>query len=273
MADGSSPLARGLLKAAGVTAEAIRIIPARAGFTPHPHHRAATSPDHPRSRGVYAAPALDALKVLGSSPLARGLLYLGGAIKELAGDHPRSRGVYAHTASRTHAWSGSSPLARGLRGLPCWRGTATGIIPARAGFTATWAPPTASIGDHPRSRGVYGGLLGAIVASVGSSPLARGLPRLAGASTDVGRIIPARAGFTCLPRRRRLRPRDHPRSRGVYPSSLGKIRLAGVVLLHCLPNERSAELRKRLRRAAMDQVSLGGLTAPGMGDVPPFFFP
>ena len=52
---------------------------------------------------------------------------------------------------------------------------------------------------------------------MGSSPLARGLLGAAAGADRVGRIIPARAGFT-LPR-----PpcggvvADHPRSRGVYP--------------------------------------------------------
>ena len=51
---------------------------------------------------------------------------------------------------------GSSPLARGLRGRyeisPCYRR----IIPARAGFTVDAQPRERGLGDHPRSRGVYG---------------------------------------------------------------------------------------------------------------------
>ena len=56
---------------------------------------------------------------------------------------------------------------------------------------------------------------------VGSSPLARGLPHRAAARRLRARIIPARAGFTTPPCRRRWRRRDHPRSRGVYPSGPG----------------------------------------------------
>ena len=51
----------------------------------------------------------------------------------------------------------------------------TRIIPARAGFTAF---PLVSRGfsrDHPRSRGVYGAVLGLAGDRLGSSPLARGL--------------------------------------------------------------------------------------------------
>ena len=52
--------------------------------------------------------------------------------------------------------------------------------------------------------------------TVGSSPLARGLPPSRRHSQCYSRIIPARAGFTAH-RPARVRPgRDHPRSRGVY---------------------------------------------------------
>ena len=70
---GSSPLARGL---PGLRVAAIRvagIIPARAGFTTRPSLLMLKSPDHPRSRGVYARSARRLLVGTGSSPLARGL--------------------------------------------------------------------------------------------------------------------------------------------------------------------------------------------------------
>ena len=71
-------------------------------------------------------------------------------------------------------------------------------------------------GDHPRSRGVYLGLMLWARVKGGSSPLARGLlAQVGGAPTRRG-IIPARAGFTCgAPRQSHVSP-DHPRSRGVY---------------------------------------------------------
>ena len=52
--------------------------------------------------------------------------------------------------------------------------------------------------------------------SFGSSPLARGLLVLPYDTRADERIIPARAGFTGPGARRRRRPADHPRSRGVY---------------------------------------------------------
>ena len=70
--------------------------------------------------------------------------------------------------------------------------------------------------DHPRSRGVYDAEELGGAGEVGSSPLARGLPRPGlGLSLCVG-IIPARAGFTPSGPWSVALCRDHPRSRGVY---------------------------------------------------------
>ena len=90
------------------------------------------------------------------------------------------------------------------------------IIPARAGFTAAVMVVVMTVPDHPRSRGVYMGPRHPLGGGAGSSPLARGLPRIVHVSQRQRRIIPARAGFT---RRNPLwtsSAGDHPRSRGVY---------------------------------------------------------
>ena len=50
------------------------IIPARAGFTTLTDGSEVITRDHPRSRGVYFCAASISARVLGSSPLARGLL-------------------------------------------------------------------------------------------------------------------------------------------------------------------------------------------------------
>ena len=50
-----------------------RIIPARAGFTLQKPRVHAQHGDHPRSRGVYIWWRARAIKICGSSPLARGL--------------------------------------------------------------------------------------------------------------------------------------------------------------------------------------------------------
>ena len=152
---GSSPLARGLLCPRIVCIPRPRIIPARAGFTVAVVVVIGVSPDHPRSRGVYAAAASWIAAASGSSPLARGLRELIPGTEAMAGiiparagftawsaspwvaprDHPRSRGVYMCAPFRGRRPRGSSPLARGLLvGFVLARGRGR-IIPARAGFT------------------------------------------------------------------------------------------------------------------------------------------
>ena len=193
---GSSPLARGLRnRMAGETVHP-RIIPARAGFT--------------------IASAISTLRSAGSSPLARGLPKSAIRKPFLPRDHPRSRGVYPMVSSPSTADRGSSPLARGLRRYRHRCRHLLRIIPARAGFTRSLASHTPPQRDHPRSRGVYSASITTPGVSVGSSPLARGLRGTGSTARGVGGIIPARAGFTPLPRLSIPLPPDHPRSRGVY---------------------------------------------------------
>ena len=95
------------------------------------------------------------------------------------------------------------------------------IIPARAGFTP-WALTTEIGGeDHPRSRGVYLFQQRPSAGWGGSSPLARGLLSEASNRYSKERIIPARAGFTAQPIKGDVPTKDHPRSRGVYPTLRG----------------------------------------------------
>ena len=115
--EGSSPLARGLLRGDLHLNRHPRIIPARAGFTRDRRRRHPGRQDRPRSRGVYNISGRIVGGGKGSSPLARGLP--GGVqaehswyriIPARAGftsypifdeqyreDHPRSRGVYPGT--------------------------------------------------------------------------------------------------------------------------------------------------------------------------------
>ena len=131
---GSSPLARGLPIAIFEAMAEHGIIPARAGFTLARSASLGTTPDHPRSRGVYNASNGALYDGNGSSPLARGLQKAlaerrveRGIIPARAGfthgvgrsllpctDHPRSRGVYSPIISSFARAAGSSPLARGL---------------------------------------------------------------------------------------------------------------------------------------------------------------
>ena len=236
--EGSSPLARGLRGRGPDPRARQRIIPARAGFTPRPGHHVPAQRDHPRSRGVYSPHDLHVECPEGSSPLARGLRSVvdehraqnriiparagftmcGSAATAPSPDHPRSRGVYRVHVPDTVASDGSSPLARGLRPPACASEPRPGIIPARAGFTSTSRWVRGACRDHPRSRGVYSSTSADARNRAGSSPLARGLQGPNWIRAVTRGIIPARAGFTRGASRLCRRGRDHPRSRGVYPT-------------------------------------------------------
>ena len=237
---GSSPLARGLQSHRYTPWTHKGIIPARAGFTKSFDPFFGLPADHPRSRGVYMPGCCRYRTGTGSSPLARGLLLgdhplplLGGIIPARAGftvavraeqavveDHPRSRGVYTHFAVLSCLTDGSSPLARGLLVLGAFNVLKAGIIPARAGFTCAVVCGGCAGRDHPRSRGVYQHRLDEGGDEEGSSPLARGLRCLLWLAWFWGRIIPARAGFTLRTAGGGRCTRDHPRSRGVYDTSV-----------------------------------------------------
>ena len=215
---GSSPLARGLPSIYGRSVYCRRIIPARAGFTRPPEEISGEISDHPRSRGVYSAGRYAIVSPSGSSPLARGLprrfLSVMGGSRII----PARAGFTAQVDDAGHRAAGSSPLARGLPQEPPQGAGGFRIIPARAGFTAVNNLAGRVRRDHPRSRGVYFPGRSLLTGSIGSSPLARGLPCGATCPYRCHRIIPARAGFTACGRVRRSLLADHPRSRGVYPS-------------------------------------------------------
>ena len=221
---GSSPLARGLPQARACIVICVGIIPARAGFTPAASAPQATCPDHPRSRGVYSAWAGFGSSVGGSSPLARGLRLRVPPCAIRVMDHPRSRGVYITASLDAMSKGGSSPLARGLLRAASGCPRRIRIIPARAGFTGAAQIGDAAIGDHPRSRGVYLYWISVCHRPAGSSPLARGLHYSLVQCAHRTGIIPARAGFTSCCHMSRGYCMDHPRSRGVYHSTLRRRR-------------------------------------------------
>ena len=190
--------------------------PARAGFTGTTRSEKFPAWDHPRSRGVYASSSRFCSTVTGSSPLARGLPERASPPARCPPDHPRSRGVYRPEVDHGLYSEGSSPLARGLRPQRRLQSPKIGIIPARAGFTQAIRAGHRTHQDHPRSRGVYKPSEAEPQLVAGSSPLARGLPHSHTGGRIVGRIIPARAGFTPAQPERVRTVADHPRSRGVY---------------------------------------------------------
>ena len=132
---GSSPLARGLHAEAGRLCRCLRIIPARAGFTPAMLTAPRRLADHPRSRGVYSESLLVNTGSRRIIPARAGFTHHDQRRAHRGADHPRSRGVYRDAEDREGEEIGSSPLARGLRGPLAVGRKVGGIIPARAGFT------------------------------------------------------------------------------------------------------------------------------------------
>ena len=172
----------------------------------------------------------------GSSPLARGTLHLyrkdsgprrfiparagnttGSIVSPLRDTvHPRSRGEHAGSLSQDADVLGSSPLARGTRMDAGGRRRRRRFIPARAGNTPSTAAPSSTTTVHPRSRGEHAARDAALLATGGSSPLARGTPPWDRTGPCMSRFIPARAGNTRRTAPRSCWPAVHPRSRGEH---------------------------------------------------------
>ena len=103
---------------------------------------------------------------------------------------------------------------RGQHGLSLFLTICPRIIPARAGPTLADGTELRPDADHPRSCGANPIVGGAHPMIIGSSPLVRGQRISPQFCIPYVRIIPARAGPTRLPQRRRRRFPDHPRSCG-----------------------------------------------------------
>ena len=172
---GSSPLARGTLKAGLVKLNVDRFIPARAGNTIKNSFSLPASSVHPRSRGEHTVFCEGAKISVGSSPLARGTpetantdgslfrfiparagnTNIDGHLLTCTPVHPRSRGEHVQTELALCGRYGSSPLARGThRCLKSKAGTLR-FIPARAGNTLQSHVTDTNAAVHPRSRGEH----------------------------------------------------------------------------------------------------------------------
>ena len=135
-------------------------------------------------------------------------------------DHPRSRGEYWGVVMPIRSATGSSPLSRGIRDGTVVERFTTRIIPALAGNTRRSTGLSSELKDHPRSRGEYFGPRSEMAATIGSSPLSRGILGTAPLTLWRMRIIPALAGNTHVAVREKRSLWDHPRSRGEYCSRL-----------------------------------------------------
>ena len=143
----------------------------------------------------YSCTLLKFPDLVGSPPLTRGILILkycscfayrftpahagntrhGSRTTIQMEVHPRSRGEYTVEEVFQSHKSGSPPLTRGIPGNIKTLGGATRFTPAHAGNTLPHLPDRRLSQVHPRSRGEYSFLQGAVEAIVGSPPLTRGI--------------------------------------------------------------------------------------------------
>ena len=140
--------------------------------------------------------------------------------------------------------AGSSPRVRGTRYSLYALLLTVGIIPACAGNTACARTRRSCTRDHPRVCGEHFRRLGHSDLPAGSSPRVRGTHGHKSAADGFRGIIPACAGNTRPPRRRRRSVRDHPRVCGEHlprtvpgqPGRGSSPRVRGTRLAHGRPD-------------------------------------
>ena len=205
-------------------------------------------------RGEHLIVADLALRLVGSSPHARGNTLLSRSRLSRRSVHPRMRGEHGSTGADTDKEVGSSPHARGtlarhpdrdggnrfipgehtsdpatptvkIGSSPHARGTRAGgwsdilnlrFIPACAGNTCNPEYPALWPPVHPRMRGEHSIRVVCNNTLGGSSPHARGTPRVRHIAGLLDRFIPACAGNTCPALFRSMSTTVHPRMRGEH---------------------------------------------------------
>ena len=193
---GSSPRARGTPVPRRHASGPRRFIPASAGNTPPAASGRTARPVHPRERGEHGADRVQGILSSGSSPRARGTPRQHQQQPGRERFIPASAGNTGSCASSMTPRYGSSPRARGTRRRRRCRRPGRRFIPASAGNTPAAAEHVDLRPVHPRERGEHGQPFPFAIASIGSSPRARGT-RLAGhLLADPARFIPASAGNT-----------------------------------------------------------------------------
>ncbi len=191
---GSSPLARGKSSRRRPHPARKGFIPTRAGKMSLGLVTGSNIRVHPHSRGENLSALVQALRVRGSSPLARGKYSMHvvqveseGFIPTRAGKitridprrcactvHPHSRGENTCIAHDTPRPAGSSPLARGKFIIMSWTLMRLRFIPTRAGKIQSFLSCRYGSWVHPHSRGENEGSHDFAQFLHGSSPLARG---------------------------------------------------------------------------------------------------
>ena len=111
-------------------------------------------------------------------------------------EHPRVCGENRWHFGIRHTEVGTSPRMRGKPAFRSGSAAALGNIPAYAGKTSTWLPPTLAPPEHPRVCGENRVRTFDIGKGCGTSPRMRGKPPPFGKRPGRSRNIPAYAGKT-----------------------------------------------------------------------------
>ena len=235
--NGSSPHTRGTPSTTRPDGARGRFIPAYAGNAAGGNGNAPATAVHPRIHGERLWRLDKPAWITGSSPRARGTLTkrcrrwfrvrfipacAGNACAAVARPrfspvHPRVRGERDPNEVRQVQADGSSPRARGTHTSARCRACSWRFIPACAGNALENARPVGVVSVHPRVRGERPPQKRQTLASIGSSPRARGtlMPLLI--LFTMWRFIPACAGNAPTARPGSPISTVHPRVRGERP--------------------------------------------------------
>ena len=235
---------RGKVRLTAAKGRALGIIPAGAGKRAKKVLAPAPATDHPRGCGEKGGRGVLQGGVFGSSPRVRGKR--GGCV---------SVGLYG----------GSSPRVRGKAPGKSRGQRPSRIIPAGAGKRTPPRHTRPAPWDHPRGCGEKAPQASAGVRRAGSSPRVRGKEVPVVDALCGLRIIPAGAGKSGDPQRRRGRWQDHPRGcgekcgspsvgfglRGSSPRVRGKVESAAArsALMGIIPAGAGKRSRPRARQA------------------------
>ena len=231
---GSSPRGRGKPFLFTIKLTVAGLIPARAGKTTSLSASPTTRRAHPRAGGENGPTSYAGSLTAGSSPRGRGKhrpywtpARRKGLIPARAGKtviknvcpgrawaHPRAGGENAPAGATVTATYGSSPRGRGKRVPLARKANHLGLIPARAGKTATCLPAFPASTAHPRAGGENCYNTNGNRGVTGSSPRGRGKHHGGRPRAQGRRLIPARAGKTPGNLLRENTPKAHPRAGG-----------------------------------------------------------
>src|SRR5690606_17133243 len=213
--DSCSPHARGWSPHLAQVAEAVGLLPARAGMVPAPAPAHGAAPPAPRTRGDGPAPPSTARSTLCCSPHARGwsrtvpmpgrssrllparagMVPEGAQYTDFLDAAPRTRGDGPYVAGGHTLAMTCSPHARGWSQTTSTSTAYADLLPARAGMVPRRAASWPRAGTAPRTRGDGPSCAVSLSEITHCSPHARGWSLRTHGVCARRRLLPARAGM------------------------------------------------------------------------------